>query len=149
MPIQTLLAARTGSGIPHRRLLVATVVAALAVAACGADAPNVDEDHGIPPQDPDLVSRGAEIYAAECAECHGSDLRGTDKGPSHLSQVYEPNHHADGAFILAIQRGTPAHHWRFGDMPSIDGLDGDDIAAVTAFVREQQRIHGFEPYPPP
>lgn len=119
------------------------------VTACGGQTPAVEAPPDIRPQDAALVARGADIYEAKCAECHGSDLRGTDKGPSHLSEVYEPNHHADGAFILAIQRGAPAHHWRFGDMPRIDGLDGDDIAAVTAFVREQQRVHGFEPYPPP
>ncbi|HSF86366.1 MAG TPA: cytochrome c [Acidimicrobiia bacterium] len=131
------------------RTLAAVTALALLSAACGSETSGDEEDHGIPPQDTELVALGSEIYAGHCAECHGTDLRGTDRGPSHLSEVYEPNHHADGAFILAIQRGSPAHHWRFGDMPRIEGLDGDDIAAVTAYVREQQRIEGFEPYPPP
>lgn len=131
------------------RVLAAAAGLALVAAACGGPTEADDAGTAIPPQAEELVAVGAAIYEAKCAECHGSDLRGTDKGPSHLSEVYEPNHHADGAFILAIQRGSPEHHWRFGDMPRIDGLDGDDIAAVTAFVREQQRIHGFEPYPPP
>lgn len=100
-------------------------------------------------QDGDLVDAGGDLYQANCAECHGADLRGTDKGPSHLSVVYEPNHHGDGAFILAIQRGVRAHHWPFGDMEAVEGLSGDDIAAIVAFVREQQQTHGFEPYPPP
>ena len=52
-------------------------------------------DTTIPVQDPDLVVKGEQLYAANCAECHGADLRGTDKGPSHLSEVYEPGHHAD------------------------------------------------------
>ena len=103
---------------------------------------------GIEPQDLDLVEVGAELYQANCAECHGTDLRGTDKGPSHLSVVYEPNHHGDGAFLLAVLRGSPAHHWRFGDMPPVEGPTEDDVAAIVAYVREQQRLHGFEPYPP-
>ena len=72
-----------------------------------------------------------------------------DPSPSHLSIVYEPNHHGDGAFVLAVQRGVRSHHWPFGDMQPVEGLDTNDITAIVAFVREQQRIHGFEPYPPP
>jgi len=102
----------------------------------------------IPVQDPDLVASGEQLYAANCAECHGADLRGTDKGPSHLSEVYEPGHHADGAFLFAVQNGSRAHHWSFGDMPPIEGLSPEDVEAITAFVREQQRMRGFEPYPP-
>jgi mono/diheme cytochrome c family protein len=102
----------------------------------------------IEPQDPELVEAGAELYAAHCAGCHGSDLRGTDKGPSHLSIIYEPNHHADGAFLFAVQRGVRAHHWGFGDMPPIEGLQPEDVEAITAFVREQQRVEGFESVPP-
>jgi hypothetical protein len=33
-------------------------------------------------------------------------------------------------------------------MAPVPGLDEDDLAAVVAYVRENQRIHGFEPYPP-
>ena len=102
----------------------------------------------IPVQNPDLVAEGEVLYAANCAECHGADLRGTDRGPSHLSEVYEPDHHADGAFLLAVQAGSRAHHWPFGDMPPIEGLIPEDVEAIVAFVREQQRIKGFEPYPP-
>ncbi len=98
----------------------------------------------IEPQDPELVSAGAELYAANCAECHGSDLRGTDRGPSHLSIIYEPAHHADGAFLSAIQRGSRAHHWTFGDMPPIEGLNTNEIEAIIAFVRESQRVEGFD-----
>ncbi|HLF62028.1 MAG TPA: cytochrome c [Acidimicrobiia bacterium] len=117
-----------------------TAVAALLLAGCV-----VGSEIGIEPQDPELVEAGAELYAANCAECHGSDLRGTDKGPSHLSIIYEPRHHADGAFVFAIQRGSRAHHWPFGDMPPIEGLNADEIEAIIAFVREQQRVEGFEP----
>ncbi len=107
-----------------------------------------DADTGISPQDPDLVARGEPLYQASCAACHGADLRGTESGPSHLSIVYEPNHHGDFAFVLAAQNGVQAHHWRFGDMAPVPGLSDQDLNAIVAFVRENQRLHGFEPYPP-
>ncbi|MCO6502099.1 MAG: cytochrome c [Acidimicrobiales bacterium] len=124
------------------RLTLSTAILFL-VAACV-----VGSNTDIEPQDPGLVATGADLYAANCAECHGEDLRGTDKGPSHLSILYEPGHHADGAFLFAVTRGVQPHHWNFGPMPPIDGLTPADVDAIVAFVRETQRIEGFEPFPP-
>ena len=90
------------------------------------------------------MDRGAEVYAESCASCHGTDLRGTDKGPSHLSIVYEPNHHTDDSFRSAIANGAPQHHWSFGDMEPVEGLSDDDVEAVIAFVRAEQERQGFE-----
>lgn len=87
---------------------------------------------------------GAALYSANCASCHGADLRGTDKGPSHLSIVYEPNHHPDDAFRSAIRNGAAQHHWDFGDMPPIEGLADDEVEAIIAFVRAEQESEGFE-----
>ena len=94
------------------------------------------------------ASAGADVYGEACASCHGDDLRGTDRGPSHLSIVYEPGHHPDESFRAAILEGSPQHHWAFGDMPPVEGLDDDQIDAVIAYVREAQEREGFEPYPP-
>lgn len=118
----------------------AVVVAALLVGACSGD----DEQSSATGSAAD----GAAVYEQSCASCHGSDLRGTDRGPSHLSQVYEPGHHPDAAFQAAIAGGARAHHWQFGDMPPVAGLDDAEVAAVIAFIREQQELHGLEPYPP-
>lgn len=93
-------------------------------------------------------SRGAKLYQQSCASCHGRDLRGTDKGPSHLSQVYAPDHHPDASFGAAITQGASAHHWNFGDMPPVKGLDDTEIDLIIAYVREEQQAHGFEAYPP-
>ena len=122
------------------------VVVLLVLSACGGEGGTIEAD--IEPQDPELVAAGAGLYAANCAECHGDDLRGTDRGPSHLSEVYEPGHHGDGAFLVAVLAGTPQHHWDFGPMPPVEGLSEQDVEAIIAFVREQQRLEGFEPYPP-
>ncbi len=89
------------------------------------------------------LSAGADAYRHFCAECHGEDLRGTDQGPSFLSVVYEPNHHADAAFLLAAQRGVPQHHWNFGDMPPVEGIEPEQIEAITAHVRQVQSELGF------
>lgn len=91
-----------------RFLAGAGVLALVLIAGCSDDGDIAEP--GIPPQNADLVAEGAVLYEASCAECHGSDLRGTDQGPSHLSEIYEPNHHADIAFLLAVQRGSRAHH---------------------------------------
>ena len=129
----------------NQRMSLCALAAVLLFAACGDSS---DSDVDVDVQDGSLVAKGEPLYQASCASCHGVDLRGTDKGPSHLSVVYEPNHHGDAAFLLAVRNGAQQHHWRFGDMEPIEGLSDEDVAAITAFVREQQQIQGFEPYPP-
>ncbi len=96
----------------------------------------------------DELALGEEVYGEACASCHGGDLRGTDLGPSHLSIVYEPGHHSDESFRSAISNGSPAHHWTFGDMPPVGGLDDEQVEAVIAYIRDVQEREGFEPYPP-
>lgn len=114
----------------------------------GGHMSGVDAGTGIPVQDADLVAAGEPLYQQYCASCHGADLRGTAVGPSQLSVVYEPNHHGDMAYFLAVRNGVRQHHWPFGDMPPIAGLSDSEVEQIVAFVREQQRINGFEPYPP-
>lgn len=95
----------------------------------------------------ELTEVGAGLYEANCAQCHGAELRGTAQGPSLLSVVYEPNHHSDAAFLLAVTQGVQPHHWDFGPMPPIPGLTAEDVAAIVSFVRDRQQTEGFEPYP--
>jgi len=121
----------------------ATLLAALVLAACGGSGTGGGEDLLAP--DAELVASGAELYSNWCASCHGEDLRGTDRGPSHLSKVYEPGHHSDAAFLLAVRTGVIQHHWSFGPMPPIEGLTDSDVESIVAFVRDVQRREGFEP----
>lgn len=132
---------------------VAAVTAVLALVVFGGNSSPRDPMTGatkfdIPVQDPTLVAEGEPLYQAYCASCHGADLRGTTVGPSQLSVVYQPGHHPDAAYVLAALNGVRAHHWRFGDMPPIPGLSQDDMDRIIAFIRENQRIQGFEAYPP-
>lgn len=124
-----------------RRLLIALALV-MVVAACGSS-----EQTDTTAFDSQLVATGADLYAANCAQCHGTDLRGTDQGPSFLSEVYEPGHHGDGAFLVAVMGGVAPHHWDFGPMPPVEGLTEEDVEAIVAFVRERQGAEGFEPYP--
>lgn len=121
-------------------ILPATALLLVALSACG-DAGSDAEVTGSGSES----GRGAEVYAESCASCHGGDLGGTDKGPSHLSIVYEPNHHNDESFRNAIANGVPQHHWEFGNMPAVGGLSDADVEAVIAFVRAEQERQGFQP----
>lgn len=128
-----------------RHRFATLLVAVLVIAGCGGEDGGASNAEAASPE---VLTTGQALYEQNCAECHGVDLRGTDRGPSHLSVVYEPSHHADGAFLFAVLNGARAHHWNFGDMPPISGLDADDVAAITSYVRSVQEREGFEPYPP-
>jgi hypothetical protein len=45
--------------------------------------------------------------------------------------------------VAAAQNGVRAHHWNFDSMPA-SGVSDDDVATVTAFVREVQRGNGIQ-----
>jgi len=128
-------------------IVAVAVTTALTVSACGGNGADeqADGSTGAPPAE---LATGAAVYAASCASCHGTDLRGTERGPSHLSKVYEPSHHGDDAFRRAIAQGSPQHHWGFGDMPPVSDLSPDEVSAVIAYIRDVQSREGFEPYPP-
>ncbi len=87
---------------------------------------------------------GRKIYEANCASCHGSNAAGqVGVAPPLVHIIYEPGHHGDESFQRAVARGVRAHHWRFGNMPPVDGLTRRDVAAVVAYVRELQRANGI------
>lgn len=87
---------------------------------------------------------GKKLYEANCASCHGVTAGGTEKGPPFLHKVYVPGHHSDAAFVMAAKRGVRAHHWKFGDMPSVPAVSDADIAAITVYIRQLQRTAGIK-----
>ncbi|MCK6405783.1 MAG: cytochrome c [Rhodocyclaceae bacterium] len=100
----------------------------------------------IPKPTPGLVpntTAGKMLFAQHCSGCHGKDLKGSEKGPPLLHKIYESSHHGDAAFQLAVAKGVRAHHWQFGDMPPVEKVSPDDVAHITAHVREQQRSVGI------
>ncbi len=91
---------------------------------------------------PAEFQRGREIFQANCAQCHGEAALGTAQGPPLVHSVYEPNHHADAAFVLAALRGVRAHHWGFGDMPPQPQVSREEVTEVVQYVRWLQREAG-------
>lgn len=92
--------------------------------------------------------QGKRLFAQHCANCHGADLKGSDKGdkkgPPFLHKIYEPSHHGDAAFQLAAKNGVRAHHWPYGDMAPVPQVTPDDVAHITAYVRAEQRKIGIQ-----
>ena len=86
---------------------------------------------------------GQEHFDANCATCHGPNATGTGQGPPLVHVIYEPAHHADITFTRAVSLGVRAHHWRFGNMPAIEGVDEEDVIRITAYVRALQRANGI------
>ena len=88
---------------------------------------------------------GARAFDAVCAECHGVNAAGRmGYGPPLVHKIYEPSHHGDMAFQVAVQNGVRAHHWTFGDMPAQSGLTNADVGNIIAYVRELQRANGID-----
>ncbi|MCF7748930.1 c-type cytochrome [Sulfitobacter sp. M39] len=87
---------------------------------------------------------GASAYDAVCAACHGPNGQGLDGvAPPLVHKIYEPSHHGDMAFVLAAQNGVRAHHWKFGNMPAVEGVTRSDILAIVTYIRALQRANGI------
>lgn len=93
---------------------------------------------------PGEYRQGETLFKANCAKCHGEGASGTDQGPPLVHKIYEPNHHADIAFQRAVANGVRAHHWKFGDMPKIDGVSPPEVDQIIAYVRWLQRQAGIQ-----
>jgi mono/diheme cytochrome c family protein len=132
--------------------------ALLAVAACASPAhdtlvvptlvPQPGSEVTVPPVpdlDPDLVAIGADLYAANCAECHGSDLRGdpnwmrpADDGgfrpPPHDSSGHTW-HHADDLLIRIVLTGYGFEEPQ-SRMPTFgDTLSHDEVVAILEYIK--------------
>ncbi len=120
------------------RLSVTLSLLALLLAGCDS---SVSTPVAQPaPGNPD---QGRPLFVKSCAECHGFNAHGTDKGPPLIHKIYQPNHHADIAFVLAAKQGVRAHHWPFGDMPPRPEISATQIRDIIAWVRQEQHKAGI------
>jgi mono/diheme cytochrome c family protein len=127
--------------LPIRRAAAAWLAALALSAACGdAGAPRPQV---VLPADAAELAAGEAVYERHCVQCHGPAAAGTEVGPPLVHRVYEPGHHADYAFVLAIRQGVRAHHWRFGDMPPVPGLTPEQERLVIGYVRHLQQEAGI------
>ena len=126
----------------NRTLCAAVAATALfALGACG-DGP-VDGGAGESSTGAGEAARGAQLFAANCAHCHGEQAKGTTQGPPLADRVYEPSHHPDDAFRSAVANGVTPHHWQFGPMPPVPGVEPDEVEAIISYVRGLQREAGI------
>ncbi len=87
---------------------------------------------------------GKRAFDAKCASCHGANAAGQNGvAPPLVHKIYEPNHHSDMAFVLAAKNGVRSHHWRFGNMPQVEGVTVADVKMIARYVRELQKENGI------
>lgn len=99
--------------------------------------------------DPETVALGTDVYAANCASCHGAKLegqpdwrlRGNDgrlPAPPHDATGHTWHHKSDALFRLtkygvAALIGDPDY---VSDMPAYEGtLTDDEIIAVLSYIK--------------
>jgi mono/diheme cytochrome c family protein len=128
-------------GAAVRRVRVCAGLAVLA-AGCGRGDDEVARRLASLPPTPVEYRTGQQLFDRHCAACHGTKAGGTVNGPPLAHRVYEPSHHSDQAFYLAVRNGVAAHHWRFGNMPAQPQVSESDMAAIVAYVRWVQRETG-------
>ena len=113
-----------------------------------APAPPTDERQvvlrGIAATSPPEMAQGKTLFEQNCSVCHGPAGDGTVQGPPLVDIIYEPNHHADAAFVLAARNGVRAHHWRFGDMPPLPAVTDSMVMEIVGYIRWLQRQVGIE-----
>ena len=136
---------------PKDMAFIAVIAAAAIVGVIGWQQ-YFDDDHGhtggagaslkIPPLSAEATA-GRALFSRNCMTCHGQHASGTDQGPPLVHRIYEPSHHGDASFRLAVRKGVRAHHWDFGDMAPVDGVSDDDVVKITRYVRELQRANGI------
>ncbi len=133
--------------MPALRLMVLAsaallLIGGLAAAAWWAFAPGPSAAPGtvvvkVPELSP-LARSGRIAFAENCAGCHGDHAAGSLQGPPLVHRIYRPGHHADGAFMAAVQRGVRSHHWGYGNMPPQPQMTAEKTAAIVRYVRELQ-----------
>lgn len=111
-----------------------------------------DTDAGVwaDPNDAVLVARGAEVYRAQCASCHGPRLEGQPNwrqrqpdgrlpAPPHDASGHTW-HHADQQLFNVIKHGTAAFApagYKTNMVAYKDVLNDRDIWAVLAYIKTQ------------
>ena len=136
--------------IGRARPTVAAIALAWLVAGCG-EAPSRWNDPRADAGDPARVARGEQLYAQQCAACHGANLEGQPNWRSRLPNGRLPApphdetghtwHHPDRMLFALTKQGVAPPYAPAGyesDMPAFGGkLSDDEIWAVLAFIKSR------------
>ena len=88
---------------------------------------------------------GQRAFDAKCASCHGANAAGqAGVAPPLVHDIYRSGHHGDAAFLVAARNGVRSHHWRFGNMPPVDGITDAELKSIVRYVRELQKANGID-----
>ena len=109
----------------------------LATVGCSGSA-----DDGAGSEIAESARQGEELFNANCSACHGVGATGTDLGPPLVHRIYHPGHHPDFSIRNAVAQGVVQHHWPYGNMAPIAGLNSDDVENIICYIRQQQRSGG-------
>jgi mono/diheme cytochrome c family protein len=98
------------------------------------DAPRVPEA-----TDSDLVARGHYLAKTSCAECHGLDFKGGNRGPAPTPALSVVQAYSAEQFTRLMKEGVPADSRKLGLMGDVargrfSRFSDADIAAVYAFL---------------
>jgi mono/diheme cytochrome c family protein len=126
------------------RMIKPTLFAsALFVVACGGSSsprepvePTTDKPTAAVVTNDELAARGATLYGANCAKCHGDAGQGTDKGPAVVGAGALPKDPRPGAkrqvvFSTAYDIGAWVMENMPGDNPG--SLAPEEYLAILAF----------------
>ena len=91
----------------------------------------------------EMALEGEGLFNASCSACHGVGATGTGLGPPLMHRIYHPGHHPDFSIRNAVAQGVVQHHWTFGDMAPIPGVESDDVEKIICYIREKQRAEGI------
>ena len=134
----------------NRKIIYLVIVALAAFAIWKIYAPAVEESGEalVAVKVPELSQAaldGKFAYDEKCGTCHGRNAAGVNgSGPPLIHIIYEPSHHGDQAFLLAAKTGVRSHHWKFGNMPPVEGISDEAVAKIIYYVREVQRANGIQ-----
>ena len=113
-----------------------------------------DSELRLTPENMTVVSKGEQIYAAQCAKCHGASLEGEpnwrSRGPDGLLPA--PPHDASGhtwhhnnAALIGMTKYGPTAYAGIeyeSNMPAFEGiLSDEEIVAVLSFIKSSWPEH--------
>ena len=84
-----------------------------------------------------IAISGQHLFRANCADCHGEDASGTDRGPDLRPAVKNGGRsNRKQMFHSAITNGMSQQNWAMGDMPAFPRLSFNQIEQIERYVRE-------------